>query len=107
MPSERTTVTELATALGMLGADTVADAVREQPAALAGLGDDDWAQLQALERDHAYAGDFYAGFANGRAFLRADDALAGGSPASSSGPAAADHRATRWSRPTCGSTTST
>jgi len=80
MPSERTTVTELATALGMLGADTVADAVRERPGALAGLGDDDWEQLQALERDHAYARDFYAGFANGRAFLRADDALAGRIP---------------------------
>src|SRR4029077_18838748 len=80
MPSERTTVTELATALGMLGADTVADAVRERPVALVGLGDDDWEQLRLLEGDRAYARDFYAGFANGRAFLRADDALAGRIP---------------------------
>src|SRR5437763_1102794 len=80
MPSARTTVTELATALGMLGADTVAEAVRQRPAALAGLGADDWEQVESLERDHAYARDFYAGFANGRAFLRADDALAGRVP---------------------------
>jgi hypothetical protein len=80
MPSERTTVTELATALGMLGAETVAEAVRHRPPALSGLDDEHWEHLDALERDPAYARDFYAGFANGRAFLRAADALAGRIP---------------------------
>lgn len=80
MPSDRTTVTELATALGMFGAESVAEAFAERPAALDGIDDDSWQALVDLERQPQFARDFHAGFMNGRAFLSAPDALAGRVP---------------------------
>jgi hypothetical protein len=80
VPSDRTTVTELATALGMLGAESVADALRRRPGTLDGVDDETWAALVELERQPGLARDFHAGFMNGRAFLMAPDALAGRVP---------------------------
>ncbi len=80
MPSARTTATELATALGMLGAESVTQALGNRPAALVGLDDQAWDELVALERRRDLARDFHAGFVNGQAFLRAPDALAGRLP---------------------------
>lgn len=80
MPSDRTTVTELATALGMLGTESVSDALAERPAALDGVDEEIWTTLVDLERQPGLARDFHAGFMNGRAFLSAPDALAGRVP---------------------------
>lgn len=80
MPSPRTTITELSTALGMLGAPTITEALHEKPPELAGVDEPTWDLLRALERDAAYARDFYAGFVNGRAFLASPEALAGRRP---------------------------
>ena len=76
MPADRTIVTELSTALGMLGYETIAETLRQRPAALATIGEEVLRHLEALAGSGAYTDEFRAGFANGRAFLEAPDALA-------------------------------
>ena len=69
MPADRTFVTEIATALGMLG-DADLDAVlARQPSEMANLADADWERLRGLRTQGLYDADFAAGFANGLAFL--------------------------------------
>jgi len=80
MPSDRTLVTELATALGMVGAPRVEDALVDRPAALSTLDRAVWDRLGELFDCGVHADGFAAGFANGRAFLGAADALAGRIP---------------------------
>jgi hypothetical protein len=80
MPSERTVVTELATGLGMLGEDDLAAVIESRPEALSNLTTANWDQLTALWYSSAYQLEFTAGFANGRAFLDAPDALNGRRP---------------------------
>lgn len=80
MPSERTLVTELSTALGMVGCATLDDAVRNMPDALADVSTAAWTQLQDLYSDGSHRVEFENGFANGEAFLRAPDALRGRKP---------------------------
>ncbi|HZU80703.1 MAG TPA: hypothetical protein VE991_12365 [Acidimicrobiales bacterium] len=79
MPDDRTTVTELATALGMLPADDVRDALRRRPPALAVDGSI-WDRLSKLHASGRFAEEFVSAFANGRAFLHAPDALRGRTP---------------------------
>ena len=80
MPSDRTMVTELATGLGMIGDDDIAALVRTRPGVFANLSDSDWDRLAALRQSGVYARDFAEGFANGQAFLYAQDALRGRRP---------------------------
>jgi hypothetical protein len=79
VPDDRTTVTELGTALGMLGFDTPQSALQSRPSELA-LSPDEWEHLSDLHRGGRFAEEFAAAFANGRAFLDAPDALRGRRP---------------------------
>jgi hypothetical protein len=75
MPSDRTTVTELGTALGMLGASDVDDALRSRTPVMHSVSPELWARLGQLRAGGAYDADFHAAFENGRAFLVAQDGL--------------------------------
>jgi len=74
MPDDRTFITELTTALGMLGTTDVAEAVMSRPRALR-LSDDHWEKLTRLIRGGANSAEVEAAFENGRAFLYSPDAL--------------------------------
>jgi len=78
---DRTTVTELATALGMLGHPRVEEALAARPPVLVNLTTLDWDRLDALWAAGDHGGDFRAGFDNGAAFLAAPGALRGRIPA--------------------------
>ncbi len=79
MPDDRTTVTELATALGMLGSGDVPRALARRPGALA-VPDDTWHHLGELHASGRFDAEFVTAFDNGRAFLDATDALRGRIP---------------------------
>jgi len=80
MPSDRTTVTELGTALGMLGLGDVDEAVRSRTAVMHSLSPEMWERLAGLRAGGAYDAEFHAAFANGQAFLTAGDGLRGRLP---------------------------
>jgi hypothetical protein len=80
MPSDRTMVTELGTALGMLGHGTVEEALRSRPAVMHSLSPERWNHLQHLRDGGAFDADFHAAWENGRAFLAARDGLRGRVP---------------------------
>lgn len=80
MPSERTFVTELSTALGLYGASEPAEVLARRPAAFSNLAETDWERLARLFAGGAYEQEFAAGHANGRAFFEAPDALRGRRP---------------------------
>jgi len=79
VPDDRTTVTELATALGTLGDPGPADALGRRPPELR-IDDATWDHLATLHRDGSFATEFATAFANGQALLEAEDALAGRRP---------------------------
>jgi hypothetical protein len=79
VPDDRTTVTELATALGMFGYPDVRAALAARPGALT-ISDATWSRLSELHRAGSFADAFSTAFANGRAFLEAADALRGRRP---------------------------
>jgi hypothetical protein len=79
VPDDRTTVTELATALGMLGFPDLHRALARRPPELA-IAEATWRQLEQLCALGRFADEFATAFANGRAFLEADDALRGRRP---------------------------
>jgi hypothetical protein len=79
VPDDRTTVTELGTALGMLGFGTPATALAARPPELA-LSGGDWDRLCELHRGGRFGEEFASAFANGVAFLHAPDALRGRRP---------------------------
>ncbi len=79
MPDDRTTVTELATALGMFPYPDVRAALAARPAELA-VSAATWSRLTDLHGAGALADEFVTAFANGRAFLEAPDALGGRRP---------------------------
>jgi hypothetical protein len=79
VPDDRTTVTELATALGMLPQGDVRAALRARPPELV-LPETTWVRLAELHAAGAYAEEFATAFANGRAFLESPEALNGRSP---------------------------
>lgn len=81
MADDLTTVTELATALGMLGYPSVDAALAARPPVLVNLTSLDWDRLDRLRSAGAHDGAFRAGFDNGAAFLAAPDALRGRIPA--------------------------
>ena len=80
MPSERTTVTELGTGLGMLGLDGIDEAVRSRSAVMHSVSPEMWERLLQLRQGGAYDAEFHAAWANGQAFLAATDGLRGRLP---------------------------
>jgi hypothetical protein len=80
MPSDRTTVTELGTGLGMLGLADVDDAVRSRTPVMHSLSPEMWERLTALRAGGAFNAEFHAAWANGQAFLAAEDGLRGRLP---------------------------
>ena len=80
MPSDRTTVTELGTGLGMLGLADVDDAVRSRTPVMHSLSPEMWERLTALRAGGAFDAEFHAAWANGQAFLAAEDGLRGRLP---------------------------
>jgi hypothetical protein len=74
VPDDRTTVTELATALGMFAFPDVRAAIGARPDELAVAGET-WSRLADLHGSGRFADEFATAFANGRAFLEAADAL--------------------------------
>ena len=79
VPDDRTTVTELATALGMLGFADVPRALARRPGELA-VTEATWAHLDGLRASGRYEAEFSTAFANGVAFLEAADGLRGRRP---------------------------
>jgi len=79
VPDDRTAVTELATALGTLGSRDLTAALARRPAELA-VEEAVWERLRSLEASGRFDAEFATAFANGRAFLEAEDALRGRPP---------------------------
>jgi hypothetical protein len=80
MPSDRTTVTELGTGLGMLGLAGIDESLRSRTPVMHSLSPEMWERLERLRSGGAYDGEFHAAWANGRAFLSADEGLRGRRP---------------------------
>jgi hypothetical protein len=80
MPSDRTTVTELGTALGTLGLGGIDEALRSRTAVMHSLSPEMWERLAGLRAGGAYDAEFHAAWANGQAFLTAGDGLRGRLP---------------------------
>jgi hypothetical protein len=80
VPDLRTTVTELGTGLGMLGFDTIDDALAARPPVMVSVAPAAWDQLTELRAGGAFDADFAAAWANGAAFLSARDGLRGRVP---------------------------
>ncbi len=80
MPSDRTTVTELGTGLGMLGLADIDEAVRSRTPVMHSLSPEMWERLARLRDGGAYDTEFHAAWANGQAFLAAADGLRGRRP---------------------------
>ncbi len=79
MPDDRTFVTELATALGMLGSADVAQAVKLRSSELR-ISDEHWDRLEDLTEGRGWAVEAQSAFENGQAFLDSPDALRGRRP---------------------------
>jgi hypothetical protein len=80
MPSDRTTVTELGTGLGMLGLPGIGESVRSRTPVMHSLSPEMWERLERLHAGGAYDAEFHAAWANGQAFLTAGDGLRGRLP---------------------------
>ena len=80
MPSDRTTVTELGTGLGMLGLAGIDESVRSRTPVMHSLSPEMWERLERLRAGGAYDAEFHAAWANGQAFLSAGDGLRGRPP---------------------------
>ena len=79
MADDRTTVTELATALGMTGLPTLEAAVEARPSALE-IGSDEWEGLQATLRAAELTAVAETAFENGAYFVSHADGLSGRTP---------------------------
>ncbi|MGH9087992.1 MAG: hypothetical protein ACRDYZ_07755 [Acidimicrobiales bacterium] len=75
MATDRTLVTELATALGTLPFDDLSRALAARSSVLR-IDGATWDRLARLHGDAAYHGDFVAAYRNGKAFAAAADGLA-------------------------------
>ncbi len=82
MPALRTEITEIVTGLGMLGADSVDDALRDRPDELRDVDDVTWQRLVVARHARSHDHDFLAAWNNGRAFLAAREGLRGRRPVS-------------------------
>ncbi len=80
MPSDRTTVTEIGTGLGMLGLVGIDEALRSHSQVMHSLSPEMWERLAGLRAGGAYDAEFHTAWANGQAFLAAGDGLRGRLP---------------------------
>jgi hypothetical protein len=80
MPSDRTTVTELGTGLGMLGLGSIDESVRTRSSVMHSLSPERWEHLAQLRSGGLYDAEFHAAWENGRAFLAAAEGLRGRLP---------------------------
>ena len=80
MPSDRTTVTELGTGLGVLGLESVDEALRSRTAVMHSLSPEMWERLERVRASGVFDAEFHAAWANGQAFLNAEDGLRGRLP---------------------------
>ena len=80
MPSDRTTVTELGTGLGMLGLGSIDESVRARSSVMHSISPEMWERLTQLRSGGLYDAEFHAAWENGRAFLAAADGLRGRLP---------------------------
>jgi len=78
--SLRTEITEIVTGLATLGVGDVDWALGARPRAMVNVSDAHWEKLGAARRDPAHEHDFASAWANGLAFLGADDGLRGRIP---------------------------
>lgn len=74
MPDDRTTITELGTALGALSFPDPSTAISERPSQLR-IADEQWDLLRSIAGSGRLAAELDCAFANGRAFLEAPDGL--------------------------------
>jgi hypothetical protein len=79
MPDDRTTITELGTALGTLPYADGRAALADRPPQLS-IGEHVWDLLDSIVAGHRLRPELDAAFANGRAFLEAADGLRGRTP---------------------------
>ena len=80
MADQRTTVTELATGLGMLGDESVRATLDAEPREMVSVSPELWQSLRNLYDGGALAAEFHGAWNNGQAFLRSPDALRGRRP---------------------------
>lgn len=80
MPELLTEITEIVTGLGMLGYQSVDEALADHPETLKNVTADHWARLDAARSDDLHAEAFEAAWENGRIFLESADGLRGRLP---------------------------
>ena len=80
MPAPKTEITEVVTGLALFGGSDARTALADPPSAFTDVPSETWTRLAALESEGRYREEFEAAWANGRAFLRADDGLRGRPP---------------------------
>jgi hypothetical protein len=73
-------VTEVGTALGMLGLADVDEALRSRTPVMRSLSPETWDRLASLRAGGVFDTEFHAAWENGRAFLAAEDGLRGRLP---------------------------
>lgn len=78
MPAPKTEITEIVTGLAITGAPTFEDAL--QARAVANVTDEVWERLRELKRAGQHRAEFAASWANGLAFLNAEEGLRGRPP---------------------------
>ncbi len=78
MPSAKTEITEIVTGLAITGAPTIEAALAER--AVANVGPEVWDRLDGLHRAGGHRVEFAAAWANGQAFLAAEEGLRGRPP---------------------------
>jgi hypothetical protein len=80
VPAPRTEVTEVVTGLALFGFDDVRDGLAARPKEFRHVPHATWDRLADLERGGRMRPEFHAAWANGLAFLRADEGLRGRTP---------------------------
>jgi hypothetical protein len=78
VPSAKTEITEIVTGLAITGAPTIEVALGQR--AVANVGPEVWARLVELHRAGGHRVEFAAAWANGQAFLAAEEGLRGRPP---------------------------
>jgi len=78
LPSAKTEITEVVTGVATAGAPSLEAGLRER--SVANVSDDVWQRLVELEHDGRHRQEFAAAWANGQAFLRAEEGLRGQVP---------------------------